>query len=111
MTIVIHNCLNIKVNLPEFTVRPNPNFPILDNDKYVYVKVCVCVYFVFVCVCVCVCLTLDGLKAEHEFRVWVSILGRMSRHFHFYNAICICAVILLSIKYIINYNSCYITYN
>ncbi len=56
MTIVIHNCLNIKVNLPEFTVRPNPHFPILDNDKYVYVKVCVCVYFLFVCVCVCVCL-------------------------------------------------------
>ncbi len=51
MTIVIHNCLNIKVNLPEFTVRPNPHFPILDNDKYVYVKACVCVYFVFVCVC------------------------------------------------------------
>ncbi len=33
-------------------------------------------------VCVCVC-TLDGLYAEHEFRVWVTILGRMSRHFFF----------------------------
>ncbi len=27
--------------------------------------------------------TLDGLYAEHEFRVWVTILGLMSRHFHF----------------------------
>ncbi len=26
--------------------------------------------------------TLDGLYAEHEFRVWVTILDRMSRHFH-----------------------------
>ncbi len=30
---------------------------------------------------VCV-FTLDGLNAEHEFRVWVTILGCMSRHFH-----------------------------
>ncbi len=29
----------------------------------------------------CVC-TLDGLNAEHEFRVWVTILGCMLRHFH-----------------------------
>ncbi len=36
---------------------------------------CVCVFTVCVC-------TLDGLNAEHEFRVWVTILGRMSRHFH-----------------------------
>ncbi len=74
----------------------------------------VCVHGVCVHCCVCVC-TLDGLKAEHEFRVWVTIPGRMSRHFHFHfhfdNAICICAVILISIKYIINYNSCYITYD
>ncbi len=33
------------------------------------------------CVCVCVC-ALDGLNAEHKFRVWVTILGRMSHHFH-----------------------------
>ncbi len=34
------------------------------------------------CVCslLCVC-TLDGSNAEHKFRVWVTILGRMSRHF------------------------------
>jgi len=30
----------------------------------------------------CVC-TLDGLKAEHKFWVSITILGRMSRHFHF----------------------------
>ncbi len=33
-----------------------------------------------VCVHCCVC-TLDGLIAEHKFRVWVTILGRMSLHF------------------------------
>ncbi len=40
------------------------------------------------CVCslLCVC-TLDGLNAEHKFRVWVTILGRMSRHFHFPNEV------------------------
>ncbi len=46
-----------------------------------YVCVCVCV-----CACVCVCsllcvCTLDGLNAEHKFRVWVTILGHMSCHF------------------------------
>ncbi len=25
--------------------------------------------------------TLDGLNTEHKFRVWVTILGRMSLHF------------------------------
>ncbi len=40
----------------------------------------VCVHGVCVFT-VCVC-TLDGLNAEHQFRVWVTILGRMSRHFH-----------------------------
>ncbi len=28
--------------------------------------------------------TLDGLIAEHKFRVWVTILGRMSLHFQKY---------------------------
>ncbi len=40
----------------------------------------VCVHGVCVFT-VCVC-TLDGLKAEHKFRVWVTILDHMSRHFH-----------------------------
>ncbi len=30
-----------------------------------------------------VCVHLDGLNAEHKFRVWVTILGHMSRHFQF----------------------------
>ncbi len=42
-----------------------------------------CVFTVCVCSLLCVC-TLDGLNAEHKFRVWVTILGRMSRHFHFH---------------------------
>ncbi len=47
----------------------------------------VCVHGVCVCSLLCVC-TLDGLNAEHEFRVWVTILGRMSRHFHVYYRCC-----------------------
>ncbi len=34
--------------------------------------------------CVCVFTAVDGLNAEHNFRVWVTILGRMSRHFHYH---------------------------
>ncbi len=37
----------------------------------------VCVHGVCVFTAVCVC-TLDGLNAEHKFRVWVTILGHMS---------------------------------
>ncbi len=42
-----------------------------------------------VCVCslLCVC-TLDGLNVEHKFRVWVTILGCMSRHFALHLSIC-----------------------
>ncbi len=36
-----------------------------------------------VCSLLCV-YTLDGLNAEHEFQVWVTILGRMSLHFDVY---------------------------
>ncbi len=39
-----------------------------------------CVFTVCVCSLLCVC-TLDGLNAEHEFRVWVTILGHTSLHF------------------------------
>ncbi len=42
---------------------------------------------VCVCVCVCVftavCVHLDGLNAEHKFRVWVTILGHTSHYFTF----------------------------
>ncbi len=43
-----------------------------------------CVFTVCVCSLLCVC-TLDGINAEHKFRAWVTILGRMSLHFHFTN--------------------------
>uniref|UniRef100_A0A8C1PLL0 Hemoglobin embryonic subunit alpha-like n=1 Tax=Cyprinus carpio TaxID=7962 RepID=A0A8C1PLL0_CYPCA len=46
---------------------------------------------------VCVC-TLDGLKTEHEFRVWVPILGCMSRHFHFhfqFNSLCLSRMLVV----------------
>ncbi len=38
-----------------------------------------------VCSLLCVC-TLDGSNAEHKFRVWVTILGRMSLHFPFHTS-------------------------
>ncbi len=39
----------------------------------------VCVHGVCVHCCVFVC-TLDGLNAEHKFRVWVTIHGHMSHY-------------------------------
>ncbi len=48
----------------------------------VCVDVCVCLCVcVCVCVCVSVCEQLDGLNAEHKFRVWVTISGHTSLHF------------------------------
>ncbi len=35
------------------------------------------------CVFTNVCVHLDGLNAEHTFRVWLAILGHTSRHFTF----------------------------
>ncbi len=40
-----------------------------------------------VCVFTTVCMHLDGLNAEQKFRVWVTILGHMSLHFHFLSLI------------------------
>ncbi len=37
-----------------------------------------------VCVFTAVCVHFGWVNAEHEFRVWVTILGCMSRHIHFY---------------------------
>ncbi len=40
-------------------------------------------------VCSLLCMsTLDGLITEHKLWVWVTILGHMSRHFHFNMVIC-----------------------
>ncbi len=46
------------------------------------------VYSRCVCVCslLCVC-TLDGINADHKFWVWVTILVRMSCHFHFHGLV------------------------
>ncbi len=46
----------------------------------------VCVHSVCVCVCVCslltaVCVHMDGLNAEHQFRVWVTILDNTLLNF------------------------------
>ncbi len=40
----------------------------------------VCVHGV--CLFTAVCVHFGWVNAEHEFRVWVTILGRMSHHFH-----------------------------
>ncbi len=40
-----------------------------------------CVFMVCVCVFTTVFVHLDGLNAEHKFRVWVTILGHTSLHF------------------------------
>ncbi len=57
--------------------------------------------------CVCVCVrTLDGLIAEHKFRVWVTTLGHMSRHYKendnkknsekTYIAVVVCLLVMLN---------------
>ncbi len=50
--------------------------------------------------CVCVC-TLYGLNSEHKFRVWVTILGRMSRHLF---KLCLC--LHLSLRFCYCYTAC-----
>ncbi len=64
-----------------------PTAPWAPQHRWLPTSPGVCSLCVCVCVCVysllCVC-TLDRLNAEHKFRVWVTILGRMSRHFHCY---------------------------
>ncbi len=41
-----------------------------------------------VCVFTAVCVHFGWVNAEHKFQVWVTILGRMSRHFHFHFHYC-----------------------
>ncbi len=72
---------------------PAPNPQLLPGCRSInscpLLCVCVCVRAcvrarVCACVCVCVCACARGwVNAEHEFRVWVTILGCMSRHFQF----------------------------
>ncbi len=46
--------------------------------------VCVCVCSQCVCVCSLLCVCIRWVNTEHEFPVWVIILGCMSPHFHFH---------------------------
>ncbi len=46
---------------------------------------CVCLYTTHCCVYV----HLDGLNAEHKFRVWVTILGPKSRSFLSFSVLCV----------------------
>ncbi len=65
--------LNTTTEVP-LSKAPNPQ--LLPGRRsingYPLLQVCV-----FTAVCVC---TLDGLNAEHKFRVWVTVLGCISRH-------------------------------
>ncbi len=47
------------------------------------------------CVFTTVCVHLDGLSAEHKFRVWATTLGHTSRHFTFINSLCLAVQIIL----------------
>ncbi len=63
---------------------PNPQLlPGRRSIKWLPTAPGVCSQRVCVCVCslLCVC-TLDVLNAEHKFRVWVTILGRMSHYLY-----------------------------
>ncbi len=73
--------LNTTTELP-LSKAPNPQLLTGCRSIYGCPLLWLCVHGVCVCVCslLCVC-TLDGLNAEHKFRVWVTILGRMSRFF------------------------------
>ncbi len=53
----------------------HPTTPWAPRHKWLPTAQGVCSRCVFTAVC-----TLDGLIAEHKFRVWVTILGHMSRH-------------------------------
>ncbi len=68
----------------EVPLSKAPNPQLLPRRRSINSCPLLWVYVHGVCVCVCVCVsTLDGINAEHKFRVWVTILGHMSRHFHF----------------------------
>ncbi len=71
---LIKHQVNISVHLSKYLI-----FKVL--FRVCVHGVCVCVH---VCVCVCSllwCVHLDGLNADHKFRVWITILGHTSLHF------------------------------
>ncbi len=73
--------LNTTTEVP-LSKAPNPQLlPGRRSISCPLLRVCVHGVCEFTALCVC---TLDGLNAEHKFRVWVTILSHMSRHFHFW---------------------------
>ncbi len=64
------------------------------GEKFVVHDLCVCIFISIngcpllrvcvqgVCLFTAVCVHLGWVNAEHKFRVWVTILGHMSCHFH-----------------------------
>ncbi len=71
--------LNTMTEVRPLSKAPNPQLlPGRHSIGCPLLRVCVRGVCMFTAVCVC---TLDGLNAEHKFRVWVTILGHMSRHF------------------------------
>ncbi len=73
--------LNTTTEVIPLSKAPNPNCS--PGTAALAAHCSGCVFMVCVCVCVCVCVHLDGLNAEHKFRVWVTIIGHTSLHFHF----------------------------
>ncbi len=77
----MYNALSALNTMTEVPLSKAPNPQLLPGHRSI--NGCpllrLCVHSVCVCVCslLCVC-TLDGLIEEQEFRVWVTILGRMS---------------------------------
>ncbi len=73
--------LNTTTEVRPLSKAPNPQ--LLPGHRGIngcpLLRVCVHV----VCVFTAVCVYFGWVNSEHEFRVWVTILGRMSRHFHY----------------------------
>ncbi len=71
--------LNTKTEVP---LSKSPNPQLLPGLRRIngcpLLRVCVFT----VCVVTAVCVHFGWVNAEHKFWVWVTILGRMSRHFH-----------------------------
>ncbi len=79
---MLSSTFNTTTEVRPLSKAPNPQlFPGCHSNMAAHCSGCV--FTVCVCVCVCVCVHLDGLNAEHKFRVWITILGHTSLHFTF----------------------------
>ncbi len=68
--------LNTTTEVRPLSKAPNPQLLLGRRSINGCPLLRVCVFKVCVCALLCVC-TLDGSNAEHKFRVWVTILGRL----------------------------------